>query len=328
MTEQLAPNLHRIEIPLKGNPLRSLNSYVVTSDQRNLLIDTGFNMPECLSALQAGIAELGLDMSRTDILATHMHSDHLGLVTEVASPMSQIYMGRVDYGIFEAAMTQGDAYWEPAKTRYLSEGYPLDAFEATWVANPGRKFAPSGLFTAQRLDAGDSLHCGDYHFTVLVTPGHTPGHLCLYDERHQLLIAGDAILFDITPNITWWPQLQDSLQSYLDSLEQLAQLAVTTCLTGHRRNAGQLSQRARALQQHHQERLADVLAIVKAHPGISGYDIAANMQWSIRASSWEQFPPGQRWFAVGEAIAHIDHLVQTQRLQRVVSTGIFTYHLE
>ena len=42
MAEQLANNLWRLEIPLVGNPLKALNSYLITGE-RNLLIDTGFN---------------------------------------------------------------------------------------------------------------------------------------------------------------------------------------------------------------------------------------------------------------------------------------------
>ena len=48
----------RLEIPLPNSPLKSLNSYVVTGADRNLVVDTGLNRPECLKAMQDGLAEL------------------------------------------------------------------------------------------------------------------------------------------------------------------------------------------------------------------------------------------------------------------------------
>ena len=47
--EEILPGLHRIVVPLPGNPLKEINSYVFTSADRNLVIDTGFNRQECLA---------------------------------------------------------------------------------------------------------------------------------------------------------------------------------------------------------------------------------------------------------------------------------------
>ena len=59
MPNEILPDLYRIKIPLPGNPLRLLNSYVIKGEDRNLLIDTGFKMPECKEALATGLNELG-----------------------------------------------------------------------------------------------------------------------------------------------------------------------------------------------------------------------------------------------------------------------------
>ena len=45
-------------------------------------------------------------------------------------------------------------------------------------------------------------------------------------------------------------------------------------------------------------------------------EIASSMKWRIRADSWDTFPVGQKWFALGECLAHLDHLVVTGRLRR------------
>lgn len=314
MLYTIAPGLHRITVRLPQNPLRSLNSYVLTGGERNLLIDTGFNQPECLADLSAGIAALGLDMDRTDIFITHFHADHCGLVTQVAAPGSRIYMGRVDKGKFDDMMNLGDAYWTPAETQYRREGYPAAEMEETRLFNPARRFISSVPFEAVLLEDGDTLAGYGEELRVVFTPGHTPGHLCLYMPGGQTLFTGDHVLFDITPNITWWPEMPDALAQYLQSLDKVRALPVARALTAHRENEGDFTARIDALKAHHADRLEDTMAIVAAEPGIDGYTVASRMKWSIRAKDWGDFPPGQRWFAVGEAIAHIRWLLDAGRL--------------
>ena len=52
MTEQIGENLYRIGIPLPGNPLKELNSYLIRGTEGDLLIDTGFRREECRIALR------------------------------------------------------------------------------------------------------------------------------------------------------------------------------------------------------------------------------------------------------------------------------------
>ena len=58
--------------------------------------------------------------------------------------------------------------------------------------------------------------------------------MCFYEEENKILISGDHILFDITPNITRWPELDNSLKVYLASLEKVKDLDVNLVLPGHR----------------------------------------------------------------------------------------------
>ncbi len=51
MTECISEGLYRIPVPLPGNPLRELNSYLLRGRERSLLIDTGFRQEEGRRAL-------------------------------------------------------------------------------------------------------------------------------------------------------------------------------------------------------------------------------------------------------------------------------------
>jgi len=325
MIQHICDNLYKLEIPLLGNPLKAINSYVMISDDRNLIIDTGFNMPECLDAMLFGIGKLGIDMAKTDVLATHFHADHTGLISKIISDTSKVYMGRIDREIFINIMLDSDAYWSFDERKYAREGYPERELEKTRMSNPARKLVSDGLFEIEPLDDGSKIICGDMHWNVVLTPGHTPGHICLYEPNHKILITGDHVLFDITPNITWWKEMDDSLSNYFVSLDKVSELDVCIALTSHRGNDGSFVERILELKKHHADRLNDVLDIVYKNPYISGYDIASKMIWSIRAKNWADFPPGQRWFAVGEAIAHVEHLVLLGRLERHGAGGVNTY---
>jgi hypothetical protein len=60
MIEEIVTNLYKIEIPLPESPLKSVDSYVIKSQGRNLIIDTGMNREECLNAMMAGLKELAV----------------------------------------------------------------------------------------------------------------------------------------------------------------------------------------------------------------------------------------------------------------------------
>ena len=59
---------------------------------------------------------------------------------------------------------------------------------------------------------------------------------------------------------------------------------------------------------HHARRIADALRTVAETPGLTAYEIAGRMAWSIRCRNWTEFPLTQKFFAVGEALAHLDYL--------------------
>jgi len=69
--------------------------------------------------------------------------------------------------------------------------HPLDAYRLAGVNNYGFEIEPS--MASRELNEGDQLHIGDLVFDVLHTPGHSEGSVCLYEERHALLLSGDVI---------------------------------------------------------------------------------------------------------------------------------------
>ena len=315
MVEQIEQGIYRIGVELPQNPLREINSYVLRGEGRDLIIDTGFNRPECLAALQSGIEELGLDMSKTDLFLTHLHSDHAGLASKIASPTSRIYMSTVDSRGMNAFLLDPNG-WENQARRFLEEGFPVAEFEQVKANNPGRLYQSSHTLDTLPADDGMVIEVGGIRLECIATPGHTPGHTCLYWPERKILFSGDHVLFNITPNISIWESLPDPLATYFASLGKIYRLPVRLCLPGHRANSEHLQERIQALLHHHRERLEEVVRLIRDNPGIGAYDTARRMTWSIRSKGWEDFPVGQKWFAVGEAMTHLACLVNLGILQK------------
>ena len=262
MTECISEGLYRIPVPLPGNPLRELNSYLLRGRERSLLIDTGFRQEEGRRALFAGLAELDVDPRDVDVALTHLHSDHSGLAPEVVGETGWIYVSGPDRAYLEQPE---EAKWAHTDAFYISEGFPPELL-AQNRANPARALAPVPTGRYRTLEPGAVLEAGGRRLTCLPAPGHTPGQLCFWDESDGILFTGDHVLFDISPNITPWNGMEDALGCYLDSLRAVRELPARLALPGHRR-PGALAPRVDALLEHHARRLDELTAIRESSDG-------------------------------------------------------------
>jgi glyoxylase-like metal-dependent hydrolase (beta-lactamase superfamily II) len=319
MCEEILPNLFRLKIPLPDSPLKYLNSYVIKGPDRNLIIDTGLNRKECLEAMQAGLSTLGIDLKASDIFITHLHADHFGLVAKLATDTSQVYFSRPEKELIES--------WEgfgPMIVYAGQNGFPEDELQAALDKHPGAKFGSEWIPEMKLLEDGDEIRIGDYKFRCVVTPGHTLGHICLYEPDKKILVAGDHILIDITPNIQCWSDTQNPLKHYLASLEKVYSLKVDLTLPGHRRLIENHQTRIEELKRHHADRLTEVLSILMAG-AMNAFQVASQMTWDIDSESWDQFPVAQKWFATGEAISHLRYLEEEGQLVRNADGKITLY---
>ena len=320
--EEVMQGIYRIPVPLEGNPLKELNSYLIRGGQsgseHNLLVDTGFHTVSCRRAVEEGLELLGLSMDNTDILVTHLLADHSGNAPELVRGNNRVYMSEVDCRYM---MRSREDEGKPGvhtlqKMELIRHGVDRALIEEMLEATPSRKLAGDLRFTAYtQLREGDKIKVGPYTLKAILTPGHTPGQMCFEIEGTGAMILGDHVLFDITPNITNWPDVEDSLGDYLSSLDKVDGYNVVLPLPGHRK-PGDFHGRIASLKRHHERRLTECCTAIGALKRARLYDIAGLMTWKIRANGWEDFPAPQRWFALGECMAHLDHLQRMGRVRR------------
>jgi glyoxylase-like metal-dependent hydrolase (beta-lactamase superfamily II) len=321
MPEEILPGFYRLVIPLPDSPLKSLNSYIITGPTRNLIIDTGFNLDECIAAMQKGLNTLNIDLACTDIFITHLHADHFGLVEKLKTPTSTIYFNRP-----EAEILDGWNGFEHMFAYAAQNGFPEIELRNAFKQHPGKKFETQWVPEFQILQDGDLLEIGEYKLTCIETPGHSLGHICLYEADKKVLISGDHILGDISPNIQGWSNEQDMLKLYLNSLDKVYDLDVDIVLPGHRSIFTHFRERIDELKHHHMIRLDEILSILNQGPR-HAYGVASKMHWDIKCDSWAQFPIPQKWFATGEAIAHLRYLEETRQILRNENNPQTTYSL-
>ena len=324
MAKQLTKDLWQLDIPLVGNPLKNLNSYLIVGE-RSLLIDTGFRQQPCREAMEEQLLQIGVDRDRLDIFCTHLHSDHTGLASELIRPGCRVYIGEIDGPLLKRC--DDPSYWRQLYQEYMLDGFSPEEMDGLWFSNPAKtQGSPwrEGLYTFLR--DGAVLHYGDGTLRCVLTPGHTPGHMCLYDVERKRLFCGDHVLFHITPNICRWTGVRDSLGSYLHSLDETSRLDVAELYPAHRAETGNLQERIAQLKAHHAHRLEEAQAIVARTPGLTAYQVAGQMNWSIRCRNWDDFPLSQKYFAVGEAMAHLDHLETMGRVRRKLDADHRRYY--
>jgi len=312
MIEEILPNLYKIEVPLPRNPLKAINSYVIKAKRQSLIIDTGMNRKECMDVLSAGLKELDVDLRRADFFITHLHADHLGLVSNLATDTSTVYFNQPD-----AAIINSTDHWQKMLSFAHVNGFPEGELQSAFQNHPGYKYSSSGHVDFHILKEDDTISIGDYLFKCIETPGHTRGHMCLYESSKKLFIAGDHILIDITPNISLWSNNDNPLNEYLASLDKVYNLDITLVLPGHRGTFSNHRERIQELKHHHQTRVDEILSILEKDSK-NAFQVASQMSWDLTYESWNLFPIPQKWFATGEALAHLKYLEEKGEIRREV----------
>jgi glyoxylase-like metal-dependent hydrolase (beta-lactamase superfamily II) len=252
MLEEILPALFQIKVPFPGNPLKDINIYVIKGKNKSLMVDNGIDLPATRQELCSDIAKIGLDLKHTDFFITHSHPDHCSNTSVLAGPDSEIYIGRTDVEMLSyggAAMQQRHA------RRNLFLGVPEGNFftegNAFKPVHPMYELAVQRGWEFSTPEDGQTIEAGEYSFTCIETPGHSQGHLCLYELNHKMLLCGDHILQKVTPVILPTGDDDNPLKQYLASLEKIKKLEITLALPAHRGIIANVKERIRALQHHH-----------------------------------------------------------------------------
>ncbi|MPM26607.1 hypothetical protein SDC9_73111 [bioreactor metagenome] len=173
-------------------------------------------------------------------------------------------------------------------------------------------FMPQAPFNFERLREGQLLTIGEREWRVIVGQGHSPEHACLYNATDGLLIAGDQLLPRITSNVMVSPIEPEGnpLKVWLESTLRLAELpADTLVLPSHQGVFLGVRERAHEVVAHHQQQCDLVHAHLTDMPSASAWQLMQVLFPKLRS-------PVDHLMALGETIAHLNHLLAAGELQR------------
>jgi len=315
----IAEDLFRLTLPVPFEGLGTVHAYLIRGKTGWAIIDTGMHAEGALERWQAAWNTLGIaDSDIERIILTHVHPDHFGLAgwiqdrarragamgeVPVLASAHELELARVVFG-----RTWDDNRQAQLDLFFRQCGLPTECRALVERVMPGIIRATHPHPTVVRaLAYGETLEIGQRCFRVIHTPGHSDGHIILYDANDGLVIAGDHILPHISPNIGRWPASEPNpLGRYLGSLRELRALDVRIALPGHGRLIEDWPRRIDELLVHHQKRLGVMCGVAKQ--GATVFDV------TCAAFDLATLNPGEIRFAIAETLAHLEYLVHEGRL--------------
>ena len=319
-TIEVAPGVHWLRMPLPF-ALDHINLYVLDDGAGLTIVDTGYALDEVKAAWRSVLASLARPVTR--IIGTHFHPDHVGLAAglqaETGAPVSMT-MG--EYLTARMIWHQVESFDGATMVAlFRRHGLPEEACAALEKrGNAYRKGVPDLPSHYRRLVANQDVPIGGCDWRVIVGRGHAVEHAALHCAAAGVLLSGDMLLPRITSNVTVFAQSpdDDTLSQYLDSVGAFDTLpAETLVLPAHGLPFRNIRGRVEAVRRHHAERLA-VLETACATP-----KSAADLLPTLFGRG--NFDPHQNMFAMGEAIAHVNHLRHAGRLNAVDAGGVLRF---
>jgi glyoxylase-like metal-dependent hydrolase (beta-lactamase superfamily II) len=321
---EVAPGLFRLPLPLDIQGIPTLSAYLLRDDAGDTLVDCGIATgpgDDACGELDAALRTCGTSVEGVArLVVTHAHIDHFGLAGEVVRRSGgDLWMHRrTDLDLVKYA----DPDEAVDRRELMLADHGLFGPELTASATGLREWMPVMPSIGQPnvlLDGGERILAGDRSWEVVPTPGHSPGHVCLWSAADRILCSGDHLLQVASPPVTFERGFErDPMGSYLESLERVEQLDPALVLPGHGRPFADGARRARTIARGKRRRLDEVRELVEG--------VARTV-----TELTDQLHPGtltgsQRHFVMAELLADLAYHEARGTLQRNRrSDGVFVW---
>lgn len=285
--ELVADRVWAIAAPMPAGNLTHTLSYVLLDDDGHFnIIDPGWDSTENLASLNESLMHIGLDFTNlTTIIATHHHPDHLGIAERLRREThARLIMSRAESAVLKHQVSR--VFRDATTYAKRLEGWGVPQARRTELLS---SFARLPDFTDVAPDAvvddGDEIVLGSHRLRVLVTPGHTGGHLCLIDDERALLYSGDHVLPQVYGGIGLGAMPGSSpLEDYITSLEALEAYHDYQALPGHEYRFEGIRERTHQIAAHHLRRTRAIVALADELGDAPIWEFAKRLPWT---GGWE-----------------------------------------
>ena len=214
---QITDNVYQIKTRMPFSPTPDVSMYVIKGDDKTAIIDTGIGDKTSILAAKKIIGELGgLDL----IINTHEHFDHFAGNVKIKEFANANLNANVSVAAheFAASIIENPMILAPKKGKNTYLNF-LSKLEPTKV-DIG-------------LKGGEIIDLGSIKLRVIHTPGHAPGHVCLYAEQEKILFSGDQVIGIGTPYVGKEGSKNGGMSDYIKSLKNLLDLDLKLLLPAH-----------------------------------------------------------------------------------------------
>ena len=263
------------------------------------------------------------------VIVTHMHPDHIGLAHWLCERWStpehtcMLWISATDFNAARMACQVAAGHGGEAAADFVaSHGMSNPDYLKQIRERTGyyAQMVPRVPSSYVRIMDGMTLKIGGHDWHCISGYGHAPEHIALHCPALNLLISGDMILPRISTNVSVYdlePEA-NSLKLFLDSIAKMKALPdATLILPSHGKPFIGLHERIKQLEDHHAERLGEVIDACAKAPQ-TAHDIVAIM--FKRPLDLHQLT-----FAQGEALAHLHLLMFEGRLRRQKQAGVYRF---
>lgn len=228
--------IYPITIPTNSD-LRSFNFFIVEGSKGLTLIDAGINHEACWQQfLQTLQCHQFLLEDINEIILTHSHEDHIGLIPRIIEKHNiPVYVHaeaiprlKREKSFFE----QRTSFYERL---YREMGCGTEGEQRVQqLKNIVIEKQNEGLRADYR-----TLSENDYIINrkVIETPGHAPDHIALIDERNNVMLGGDHLIAHISSNALIEPYMngerRKTVLEYVESLQKCLTYDIDYCYSGH-----------------------------------------------------------------------------------------------
>lgn len=311
--------VYPVMIPAKYN-LRTFNFYLVEEAGSLSLIDAGIDTDECWAALTRTLNDNGFGLQDIhQVILTHNHEDHTGLLNRIGAVKSvPVYAHKESIHRLKR-----EAWFFSMRVEFFAQLYREMGCGAAGELQV-QKLKEAVQTNAKRrieadivpLDDGDTVA----GLCVIETPGHSPDHIMLLDERRKWLFSGDHLLGHISSNALVEPDRQGqriaTLVQYVKSLQKCAALEVETVYPGHGAPIFQHQELVAARLRRIAEKAERMRKMIEK--GIATADELARAYYKDKYTS--QFS-----LVMSDMIGHLDYLESRHQIQKAYRNGIWHY---
>lgn len=314
---ELFKGINQIQVPLPGNGDGNVNVYIIEGTTGNLMIDTGWNTADSFNTLAHEMKSSGFAMKDiTHVAITHAHPDHFGLAGKIADLTgAKIFLSDIEYNMLDLR------YWHPEgllgdiEAFLKSHGVPDWELKMLVEASLNLRNNVATLKDIEILKPGDRIPMEPFEFQVVLTPGHSAGHICLYEPQKKYLFTGDHVLAETLPHVGYHPQSgKNPLGDYITSLDTLAKLEIRFVFPGHGSVFSGLLPKIDDIMRLHNERMVNMQKVMGIETK-NAFDVARIMNWGLDGEplNYDKLEPVARRQAILQTLAYLQYMVAENR---------------